>query len=145
MGLLHIDIFYKYLVEYLLNLKMHLFFLIQNLLLLIFCMDDLEYMVTLSYVLFYFHYGNHHIKIDHLYLLIILLIIHTWTFQIHAWIFECILLWKFQINKNFNKSHLIIHQMFSLKTLWIFTKMYCKTIFIFIYWCYSCLRQSFTF
>ena len=26
---------------------------------LIFCMDDLEYMATLNYVLFYFHYYNH--------------------------------------------------------------------------------------
>ena len=138
MDLLHIDIFYQYLVGYLSNLIVHLFFLIQNLLLLIFCMDDLEYMVTVSYVLFYFHYCNHHVKINHLHLFTILLIIHTWNF-------EWILLWKFQINKNFNKSHLIIHQMFSLKTLWIFTKMYCKTIFIFSYWCYSCLRQSFTF
>ena len=33
-----------------------------------------------------------------------------------------ILLWKFQTNKNFNKLHLIIHQILTLKTLWIFTK-----------------------
>ena len=26
------------------------------------------------------------------------------------------------------------------KTLWIYKKMYCKTIIFFSYWCYSCLR-----
>ena len=26
------------------------------------------------------------------------------------------------------------------KALWIFTKMLCKTIFFFIYWCYYCIR-----
>ena len=43
MDLLHINIFYQYLVDGLLNLITHLFFLIQNLQLLIFFMDDLEY------------------------------------------------------------------------------------------------------
>ena len=55
MDLLHINMFYQCLDDYLLNLRMHLFFQIQNLQLLIFCMDDLEYMVTLNYVLFCFH------------------------------------------------------------------------------------------
>ena len=41
--------FYQYLVDYLLNSIMHLSFQ-----LLMLCMDDLEYMVTLDYVLFYF-------------------------------------------------------------------------------------------
>ena len=39
----------------LLNLAMHLFFLIQILQLLIFYMDDQEYMPILDYVLFYFY------------------------------------------------------------------------------------------
>ena len=30
--------------------------------------------------------------------------------------------WKFQTNKNFNKLHLIIHQILTLETLLIFTK-----------------------
>ena len=58
MDLLHINIFYQYLDDYLLNL-MHLFFQIQNLQLLIFCVDDLVYMVTLNCVLFYFHQYNY--------------------------------------------------------------------------------------
>ena len=59
MDLLLINVFYQYLVDFLLNLIMHLFFLIQNLILLLFCMGDLEYMPTLDYVLFYFHLYNH--------------------------------------------------------------------------------------
>ena len=56
---LHTNIIYQYLADYLLNSIMHLFFQIQNLLLLVFYMDDLEYMVTLSDVLFCFHLYNH--------------------------------------------------------------------------------------
>ena len=66
-GLLHSNIFYQYLVDYLLNLLMHLFFLIQNLLLLIICVDDLEYM--LLWIMFYFVFISIIIKINHLYLL----------------------------------------------------------------------------
>ena len=32
------------------------------------------------------------------------------------------LLWQFQINENLNKLHPIFHQIFTLMTLWIFTK-----------------------
>ena len=46
---------------------MHLFFQIQNLLLLVFCMDDLEYIATLNNVLFIFN--STIIQINHLYLL----------------------------------------------------------------------------
>ena len=53
--LLDVNVFYQYVADYLLNLIMHLFFQIQNLQLLIFCMDDLEYMATMNYALFYFH------------------------------------------------------------------------------------------
>ena len=53
--LLGINIFYQYQVDCLLNLIMHLFFQIQNLLLLVFCMDNLEYMAILNYVPFNFH------------------------------------------------------------------------------------------
>ena len=42
-----------------------------------------------------------------------------------------ILLWKFQTNKNFYKLHLIIHQILTLKTLWIFTKNVLKNNIIF--------------
>ena len=56
-----------------------------------------------------------------------------------------ILLWKFQTNKNFYKLHLIIHQILTLKTLWIFTKMYWKTILFFSYWYYSCIILSLKF
>ena len=44
------------------------------------------------------------------YIFILILIVHT------------ILWWKFQTNESFNKSHSIIHQILTLKTLWIFTK-----------------------
>ena len=50
MVLLHTNIFYQYLVNYLSNSIMHLFFLIQNLLLLIFCMNDLL-SISLSHTL----------------------------------------------------------------------------------------------
>ena len=60
MDLAHINTFYQYFVEGLLNLIRHLFFLIQNLQLLIFYMDDIKYMVTLDYfLLFYFHLPHH--------------------------------------------------------------------------------------
>ena len=55
---LHINIFHQYLADYSLNLTMHLFSLIQSLLLLIFCIDDLEYMAAFDYVLTYFHLHN---------------------------------------------------------------------------------------
>ena len=44
---------------------------------------------------------------------------------------------KFQTNENFNKLHLIIHQILTLKTLWIFIKINSKTILFFSYWYYS--------
>ena len=59
MDLLHTDIFYQYLAGCLLNSIVHLLFQIQSLLLLVFCMDDLEYMATLNYIAFYFHSHNH--------------------------------------------------------------------------------------
>ena len=46
---------------------------------------------------------------------------------------------------NFNKFHFIIHQILTFKTLWIFKKMYCISIFSFGYWHYSCIRYFFTF
>ena len=49
-------------------------------------------------------------------------------------------LWKFQTDENFNKLHLIIHQMPTLKTLYLFIKMYWKNLYFFSYWCYSCIR-----
>ena len=57
--LFHINIFYQYLGDSMLDLIMHWFFLINNLLLLVFCMDDLEFMATLGCVPFYFHLCNH--------------------------------------------------------------------------------------
>ena len=51
-----------------------------------------------------------------------------------------ILLWKFQTKKNYNKLCLIILKILTFKTLWIFMKVYCKTIFIFCYWYYSYIR-----
>ena len=62
--LLHIDKFYQYLVDDLLNLITHLCVLIQKLQLLIFCMDDLEYVAILDYVLFFFFICTI-IKINH--------------------------------------------------------------------------------
>ena len=50
---------YQYLAGYLLNVITHLFFQIQNLLLLILCMDDLEYTVTFDYVVFCLQLRNH--------------------------------------------------------------------------------------
>ena len=38
-------------------------------------------------------------------------------------ILNSILLWKLQTNENFNKSHLIIRQILTLKTLWVFKKI----------------------
>ena len=43
----------------LLNWIIHLFFQILNLLLLVFCMDDLEYVTTFYYAVFCFHSHNH--------------------------------------------------------------------------------------
>ena len=44
------------------------------------------------------------------------------------------LLWKFQESKNFSKLQLIIHQILTLKTLWIFTKnvLWNHILFVFI-------------
>ena len=55
MDLLRTNIFYQCLVDFLLNLIINLFFQILSLLLLIFCMDDLEYLANFYYVWFYFH------------------------------------------------------------------------------------------
>ena len=49
MDLLHIDIFYQYLIGGLLNLIMNFFFLIKSLQLLIFCMIGLEYGTNVFY------------------------------------------------------------------------------------------------
>ena len=57
--LLHIDIFYPYLVGGLLNLIMHLFFLIQSLQLLTFCLNVIEYMANLDNALFCFYFRHH--------------------------------------------------------------------------------------
>ena len=57
--LLRTNIFYQCLVDYLLNLITHLFFQYLNLLLLIFCMDDQEYLTSFYCVQFYFHYRSH--------------------------------------------------------------------------------------
>ena len=67
MDLLHINIFYQDLTGCLLDWIMHLFFQIQNLQLLVFCMDDVKYMATLNYFLPFLHCII--IKINHLYLL----------------------------------------------------------------------------
>ena len=67
MDLLDTNEFYQYLADCLLNLIMHLFLLIQNLLLVIFYINDLEYMAALDYALCYFHFYN--LKTNHLYLL----------------------------------------------------------------------------
>ena len=50
------------------------------------------------------------------------------------------LFWKIQTNKNFNKSHLIIHQTLTVKTLWIFTKSVLQN-HIFFYWMILHLHQ----
>ena len=39
---------------------------------------------------------------------------------------------KFQTNGSFNKSHLIFHQLFDLKTLWIFTKNFASKPYSFL-------------
>ena len=54
-------------------------------------------------------------------------------------------LWKFQTKVSFSKSHSIIHQILTFKILWIFTKMYCKTIFVFSDWYCCCLRKFLMF
>ena len=58
----------------------------------------------------------------------------------------------FAVSKNFtlNFTHYFIMkiqelQILILKTIEIFTKMYCKTIFVFSYWYYSYIRKFFTF
>ena len=57
-----------------------------------------------------------------------------------------ILLWKFQINKNFKKLHLPIHQILILKASWIFMKNVPQNhIFSYYYWCYSCILLYYTF
>ena len=58
MDLLHTNIFDQDLADCLLNLITHLFFQIQNLLLLAFYMDDLEYTLTLNYVMFFFSFAS---------------------------------------------------------------------------------------
>ena len=45
---------------------------------------------------------------------------------------QAIFLWTFQTNENFGKLHLIIHQTLNFKTLSIYIKMYCKTIFFLV-------------
>ena len=39
---------------------------------------------------------------------------------------------KIKINKRLNKSHLIIHQMLTLKALWSFQKIYLKSLFFLV-------------
>ena len=56
---MHITTFYQYFAGCLLNSVMHLFFQIQSPLLLMFSIDDLEYVATLTYVMFCFHLYNH--------------------------------------------------------------------------------------
>ena len=50
---------------------------------------------------------------------------------------------KFQTNKKFNKLHLIIHQISTVKVLWIFTKIYWKIMFFFSYWFYVLEKEYF--
>ena len=66
--LLRTNIFYQCLVGFLLNSIINLFFQILNLQLLIFCMDDMEYMVNLYYFKFNFIFINIVAKVDHLYI-----------------------------------------------------------------------------
>ena len=42
-----------------------------------------------------------------------------------------LILQKFQRSQSFHKSHLIKYQTLNLKNIWIFKKLYCKTIMIF--------------
>ena len=51
-----------------------------------------------------------------------------------------VLSWKFQINENFSNLHLIIYQIWTLMTFWIYRKMYCKSIFFFSEWYYPWTR-----
>ena len=74
--LLHRNIFYQYLAGFLLNLKLHLFFQTLSLLLLVFCMDDLEYMAPLNYVVFCFHSRNHQ-KFIKIYILLSISLSHN--------------------------------------------------------------------
>ena len=57
--LLHVDIFYLYLVDGLLNFIMHSFFMTQRLQLFIFCVNGLEYTANLDNNLFSFHLKHH--------------------------------------------------------------------------------------
>ena len=59
MDLLHTKLFYQCLVDFLLNLIINLFFQILSLQLLIFYMDDLEYIANFNYLWFYFYQHNH--------------------------------------------------------------------------------------
>ena len=52
---------------------------------------------------------------------------------------------KTPIKQELQKLHPIIHQILTLKTLWIFIKMYCEVTFFFSHWCYSSIRLSFSF
>ena len=45
--------------------------------------------------------------------------------------FTHLLLWKFQINENFNKLHIIIYQVLTLKTLVIFIKYVLQNLILF--------------
>ena len=51
-----------------------------------------------------------------------------------------ILLWKSKTKESFNKLHLIIHQILTFKTLWIFIKSVLQNIICLGYWYYSCVR-----
>ena len=63
MNLLHINKSFQYLTDCLLNLIMNLLFLIQNVQLLISCMDDLQYIATLD--MFCFIFISIIVKINH--------------------------------------------------------------------------------
>ena len=47
---------------------------------------------------------------------------------------------KFQTEENFKKFNLIIHQILTFKTLWIFAKTKLQNLIFFAYWYYSCTR-----
>ena len=85
MDLLHINTFYQYIADYLLNLIMHLFFQIQILQLLIFCIDDLEYMTTSNQMLCLV-FISIITKVNHLYLLGISLLFTLRAFVPYAYV-----------------------------------------------------------
>ena len=52
---------------------------------------------------------------------------------------------KIPSRRELQEFHLIIYQILTFMILWIFIKMRCKTIFCFVGWYYSCIREFLTF